>query len=202
MKNLKSLSSIIAIAALSFLIYSCSCPCSGKKDVPNVPLDVLNNATAFVISKTGEKFFNDYIIPDFVLTKHVPPYYEMTYRLYIPEKPYVNTKISFTVDGTGKVVEKKDIIGIPECVTTPSSCDWQIDKEAAISIAKENKLEEGVKDWKMRFVWNPERQIYVWHILTTIREFEGDFGYRGSGNEMLIDPVSGEVLAVTGWHIQ
>lgn len=201
MKNFKLFSSLFAVVAVSILIYSCSCPCE-KKDAPNVPLNVLHNANAFVISKTGETFFNNYITPDYKLTKHAPPYYEMAYRLYIPEKPYVNTKISFTVDGSGQVVENKDIIGIPDCAKNPSGCDWKIDEAKAISIAKVNKLEEGIKDWKIQFIWNPERTSYVWHILTTIREFKSDFGYRGSGKEMLIDPVNGEVLAVTGWQIQ
>ncbi len=63
-------------------------------------------------------------------------------------------------------------------------------------------LKKGVKDWQVGFIWNPERQIYVWHILSTIREFEGDFGYRGSGKEMLIDPVHGDVFALNDWSIK
>ncbi|MGD8305703.1 MAG: PepSY domain-containing protein [Ignavibacteria bacterium] len=201
MKYFKLFPLLLVTATLSFLICSCRCPCEGK-ETPNVPMDVLNNANTFIISKTGEAFFNDYITPDFSLTKHADPNYEMVYRLYIPEKPYVNTKITFTVDGKGMVVKDKDIIGIPECTNTPTACNWQINEEAAIQIAKDNELEDGVKDWKVKFVWNPERNMYVWHILTTIREFEGDFGYRGNGKEMLIDPVSGDVLNVTGWQIQ
>jgi hypothetical protein len=80
-------------------------------------------------------------------------------------------------------------------------CDWQVDSDGAIRIAETEGLEKGIKDWQFAFVWNPERQIYVWRILTVIREFQGDFGYRGSGKEMLIDPVSGEMLSLTGWQI-
>jgi len=202
MKTTKLLSSLILFFVISVIIYSCSCSSCGKKEEANIPLDILNKANAFVISKTGEVFFNDYITPDFTKIKHTPPYYEMFYRMYIPEKPYVNTKIYFTVDTTGNVVEKNDIFGIPECVKSPSKCNWQIDKSMAIEIAKKNNLEEGVKDWQVGFIWNPERKIYVWHILSTIREFEGDFGYRGSGKEMIINPVTGELLAVNDWHIR
>jgi hypothetical protein len=126
----------------------------------------------------------------------------MAYQLYMPEKPFVNTTITFTVDSVGKVVKNRDIIGIPNCRTKPSECNWQIDKEGAIQIAKRYGLEKGIKDWQVGFIWNPERQIYVWHILSTIREFSGDFGYRGNGKEMLIDPVFGDVLALNDWKIR
>jgi hypothetical protein len=202
MKHLKIFSSILIFAALYFFIYSCSCSSCGKKEEATVPLDILKKANAFIISRTGETFFNSYITPDFSRTKHTPPYYEMVYRFYMPEKPFVNNKITFTVDSTGNVVKKRDIIGIPVCNDFPSQCDWKIDKESAVSIAKKNNLEDGVNEWKVGFIWNPERQIYVWNILSTIHEMEGDFGYRGSGKEMIIDPVNGEVLAINDWHIR
>lgn len=192
----------IPVAVLSLLFYYCSCSSCSKKEEANVPLDVLENANSFVISKTGEEFFKKYITPDFVRTKHSPPYYEMAYYLYIPEKSFVNTSITFTVDSIGNVVENRDIIGIPNCKTKPSECNWQIDKEGAIQIAKRYGLEKGIKEWQVGFIWNPERQVYVWHILSTIREFTGDFGYRGSGKEMLIDPVFGDVLALNDWNIR
>jgi len=63
-------------------------------------------------------------------------------------------------------------------------------------------LAKGIKEWQVKFIWNPERQFYVWYILSTIREFTGDFGYRGTGKEMIIDPVSGKVLAMNDWNIR
>jgi len=197
----KSLSAIIIVTVLSCVHYSCSCSNCGKKEEAVVPASVLQSANNFIISKTGSEFFNSYITADFAKTKHSPPYYEMAYNLFIPQKPYVNNSITFSVDSTGDVVESRDIIGIPTCVKNPSLCNWQVDKESAVAIAEEGRLEKGIKDWKVGFIWNPERQIYVWHILTTIREFQGDFGYRGSGKEMLIDPVNGEVLALNDWRI-
>ena len=190
------------IITVSLLFYSCSCSSCSKEEEATVPLDVLEKANSFIISKTGEDFFKKHITPDFVRTKHSAPYYEMAYQLYMPEKPFVNTTITFTVDSVGKVVKNRDIIGIPNCRTKPSECNWQVDKEGAIQIAKRYGLEKGIKDWQVGFIWNPERQIYVWHILSTIREFSGDFGYRGNGKEMLIDPVFGDVLALNDWKIR
>jgi hypothetical protein len=202
MKSLKSsFTAFIAIIILSCSYYACSSSSSDIKNETDVPLHVLQEANLFIVSKTGAEFFHNYIAVDNVKTKHSPPYYEMVYNLYIPEKPYVNTSITFTVDEAGKVVESKDIIGIPNCNKNPLLCDWQVDSDGAIRIAETEGLEKGIKDWQFAFVWNPERQIYVWRILTVIREFQGDFGYRGSGKEMLIDPVSGEMLSLTGWQI-
>jgi hypothetical protein len=202
MKSLKnSFTTFIAVTILSCMYYSCSRSSSGKQEGTDVPLNVLQEASLFVVSKTGAEFFHNYIAPDLVKTKHSPPYYEIVYNLYIPEKPYVNTLITFTVDESGKVVDSRDIIGIPNCNKSPALCDWQVDKDRAIVIAEAQGLEKGIKDWQIKFIWNPERQIYVWRILTVIREFQGDFGYRGSGKEMLIDPVGGEVLVLIGWQV-
>ena len=126
----------------------------------------------------------------------------MVYRIYIPEKPYVNNRITFTVDSVGNVIKERDIIGIPNCIIHPSQCDWNFDREAVIAIAEKYGLEKGIKDWQVGFIWNPERQIYVWHILSTLREMKGDYGYRGSGKEMIIDPVSGDILALNDWNVR
>jgi hypothetical protein len=192
----------ILITAVGLLFYFCTCQTCSKEEEATIPLDVLERANSFVISKTGEDFFKKYITPDFVRTKYTAPYYEMVYQLYMPEKPFVNTTITFTVDSIGKVIKNRDIIGIPNCQSKPSECNWQIDREGAIQIAKRYGLEKGIKEWRVGFIWNPERQIYVWHILSTIREFSGDFGYRGNGKEMLLDPVSGDVLALNDWNIR
>ena len=197
----KTLIAIIPVIVFGFVYYSCSCSDCGKKEEAVIPLTVLQEANLFIVSKIGAKFFHDYIAVDFTKTKHSPPYYNMVYNLYIPEKSYVNTFISFTVDSAGNVVESRDIIGIPNCEKKPSLCNWQVDKDSAAVIAEAHGLEKGIKNWQITFLWNPERQMYVWRILTVIREFQGDFGYRGSGKEMLIDPVSGEVLALNGWQV-
>jgi hypothetical protein len=202
MKSLKnSFTVFITVTILGTVYYSCGSSNKGKQEGTDVPLNVLQEANLFVVSKAGAEFFHNYIKPDLVKTKHSPPYYEMVYNLYIPDKPYVNTFITFTVDEAGKIVETRDIIGIPNCNKRPALCNWQVDKDKAVAIAEAEGLEKGIKDWQIKFVWNPERQIYVWRILTVIREFQGDFGYRGSGKEMLIDPVNGEVLSLTGWQV-
>jgi hypothetical protein len=181
--------------------YSCSCSSCSKEEQADVPLNVLNKANEFIITKTGEEFFNKYITPDFSRTKYIPPYYEMEYRFYMPEKDYVLGKIKFTVDTTGNVIETREVTGIPNNKKKPYECNFTVNKDSAIQIAKENGLKKGIKDWDVGFIWNPQRQIYVWHVLSTLHEMKGDIGYRGNGQEAIISPVTGEVLEMHDWKI-
>ena len=180
---------------------SCKCPGCEKQEEAGIPLEVLEKSNEFIISKTGEDFFDKNITADFFRTKHTPPYYEMVYKLFMPDKPYVNALIKFTVDSIGNVMENRDIVGIPKCRYFPEECNFNIDETAARSIASEGGLEEGIKNWEVGFLWNFERERYVWHILSTFEEMEGEFGYRGSGKEMIIDPVNGEILAINDWRV-
>jgi hypothetical protein len=115
MKSLKSsFTAFIAIIILSCSYYACSSSSSDIKNETDVPLHVLQEANLFIVSKTGAEFFHNYIAVDNVKTKHSPPYYEMVYNLYIPEKPYVNTSITFLNRKT--LSEYQIAIKIPYCV--------------------------------------------------------------------------------------
>ena len=61
-------------------------------------------------------FLKNIFLPILSELKYTPPYYFLTYRLIIPEKPYVNTVIQFSVDSNGNVIKDRDIIGIPDCI--------------------------------------------------------------------------------------
>ena len=201
MKTFKLIIIPIGLLVTLLIGYSCHCSSCANGEVTEVPSAVLNKANEFIISKTGEEFFNKYITPDFARTKYNPPYYEMAYRFYMPEKDYVVGEIKFITDSTGNVLKDKDIIGIPNYKQKPYECNFTVDKDSAIKIAKENGLKEGIKAWDVGFIWNPKRQIYVWHVLSTLHEQKGDFGFRGNGQEAIISPVTGEVLEMHDWHV-
>lgn len=201
MKTFKLIFISVSFIFTLLIGYSCSCSSCSKDEQSEVPEEVLNKANDFIISKTGKEFFNKYITPDFTRTKKTPPYYEMAYRFYMPDKEYVVGSIKFTVDSLGNVLENRDVIGIPNYRKNPSECNFTVDKDSAIQIAKENGLKEGIKDWDVGFIWNPQRQIYVWHVLSTLHEMKGDIGYRGNGQEAIISPVTGEVLEMHDWKV-
>ncbi len=178
--------------------------CSGSKydyDETDIPVYVFKNANKFISSKTGESFFENYIQPDFENCIKTENGYLLVYKLYVPEKPFVKGDIRFTVDTLGNVNQNYEIFGIPECVKNPADCKFSIDEKSARAIAEQNGLEKGVKDWKFSFIFDPVYGKYVWNINSTVTENEGEFGYRASGQEMIIDSSTGEVLSINTWKI-
>src|SRR5674476_924034 len=118
---------IIVLVFMSIFISSCRCPSCSTQDETVVPKDLLIKANDYIKQRTGDDFFEKYISPDFVRTRYTPPYYFLTYRLIMPEKPYVNTVIQFSMDSTGAIEKDRDIIGIPNC--TDGGCSFNISEE-------------------------------------------------------------------------
>ena len=183
------------------VLTSCKCRACNDQEEASVPLEILAKADSFITSTTGKEFFNKYITVDFYRTKNTPPYYEMAYKLFMPEKPYVSAIIKFTVDSVGNVMKNRDIVGIPKCRNFPEECNFNIDEQTARLTAKEMGLKEGIKEWDAGFLWDFKLERYVWRILSTLSEFSSEDNYKATGQEMVIDPTSGEVLALNNWRV-
>jgi hypothetical protein len=194
---------ITAISCLIILAVLTSCKCRACEDQEEgtVPLEVLSKADSFIVATTGKEFFDNYITADFARTRHIPPYYELAYKFFMPERPYVNATIKFTVDSVGNVMSNRDIVGIPRCKNFPEECDFNIDEQSARQIAEKYELKEGIKDWDAAFMWDFKLQRYVWRILSTLNEFGYEGNYTATGQEMVIDPNTGEVLALNDWRV-
>ncbi len=188
---------LISIAVL----YSCKCRACEDEEQGTVPLEVLTKADSFIVASTGKEFFEKFITADFARTRHTPPYYEMAYKLFMPEKPYVDAIIKFTVDSVGNVIKNRDIVGVPRCKNFPEQCNFNIDEPTARQIAGEMGLKEGVREWDAGFLWDFKLRRYVWRILSTLKEFGGEENYKATGQEMVIDPNTGEVLSLNDWRI-
>lgn len=192
--------SVLLLIGITILT-SCKCRVCEDQEQNSVPLEILTKADSFIVATTGKNFFNSYITADFARTKYTPPYYEMAYKLFLPDKPYVNATIKFTVDSVGNVLKNRDIVGIPRCLNFPEECEFNIDEQSAREIATNMGLKEGVKEWDAGFMWDFKLNRYVWRILSTLTELgEGDH-YKATGQEMIIDPGTGEVLALNDWRI-
>lgn len=185
------------IAAVTF--FACSCSCTDSQS--SVPDQVLKNSNEFIIAKVGKDFFDKNIKPDFQNTKKIGSQYFMVYSFTMPDKPYVDSKIKFTVDTTGQIVDKENVTGLPDCLSNPEKCRFNINEEQAKQIAKENEFKEGIKDWKVEFKWEPKYNQYVWSILSTLEGSQGSFGFRGSGEILLIDPDSGKIISRDTWRV-
>jgi hypothetical protein len=206
MTNQFFLKTSLLVSALTLFIIaatltSCKCRACEDQEEGSVPLEVLTKADSFIVASTGKEFFDKYITTDFARTRHTPPYYEMAYKFFIPEKPYVDAIIKFTVDSVGNVIKNRDIVGIPRCKNFPEECDFNIDEQTARQIASDMELKEGIKEWDAAFMWDFKLQRYAWRILSTIREYSVEDVYRAAGQEMIIDPNTGEVLALNDWIV-
>jgi len=162
----------------------------------------LNKANKYIIANVGKDYFDKYIKPDFQDTKKIHSLYEMVYNFKIPDKPYVNTKITFIVDSTGQVINKESVIGLPDCLSYPEKCQFNIDEAQARSIAQKNNFPKGIKEWIVEFKWEPKYDQYVWSVLSTLRETSGSFGTRGNGQIMLIDPNTGNIISQNPWYVR
>lgn len=195
----------LLISALTLLIIaaltSCKCRACEDQEEGTVPLEVLSKADSFIIASTSKEFFDKYITADFARTRHTPPYYEMAYKLFMPEKPYVDAIIKFTVDSVGNVMKNRDIVGIPRCEIFPEECEFNIDEQTARKIASDMELKEGIREWDAAFIWDFKLQRYVWKILSTLNEFGDEENYKATGQEMVIDPNTGDVLALNDWRV-
>jgi hypothetical protein len=193
-------SALIILISISVLT-SCKCRACEDKEEGSVPLEVLAKADSFIVASTGKEFFQQYITPDFYRTKYTPPYYEMAYKFFMPDQPYVNATIKFTVDSLGNVLKNRDIVGIPRYLNYPEECDFNIDEQTAKQIATNMGLKDGVKEWDTGFMWDFKLKRYVWRILSTLTELGSEENYKATGQEMLIDPNTGEVLVLNDWRI-
>ena len=203
-KSIYIISTLFSAAIILFgitVLTSCKCRACEDKEEGSVPLEVLTKADSFITASTGKEFFQQYITPDFYRTKHTHPYYEMAYKFFMPEKPYVNATIKFTVDSAGNVLKNRDIVGIPRCINFPEECDFNIDEQTAKQIANNMGLKEGIREWEVGFLWDFKLQRYVWRILSTLTEYNSGDNYKATGQEMVIDPNTGEVLALNDWRV-
>lgn len=182
------------------MMWQACCTSSKTIDEINIPSEVRLKAEEFVITKTGKKFFNDYIRLDYKKTAKTENGYLMVYNLSIPDKEIAG-EIRFSLDTLGNIKTNKEIVGIPECTLNPEDCSFNISKEEAASIAAKSGLDEGVKVWDIKFIWNTTYKKYLWDITSTLRERKGSGFYRAAGKTMLIDPGSGEIIKTNQWQI-
>ena len=189
----------------SFLFFfSCKNSSTAQKSKQDfsAPPSILKKANDFVMSRTGAFVFNKYIKFDSLKSRKIKEGYFLRYNYVRPEYDFVNEPVYFTVDSAGKILKRYGIVGIPNCVFEPQNCVYSIDSAGAVEIARKNKLPAGLKKWDVNFRWNPELNKYVWHIITTVKEFGGAKSYKAEGEEILISPVDGTVLKKSKWIIR
>lgn len=186
----------LIISVSSFLFAAC-CTCSiTSEENHTIPKNIKMKADNFIISKTGKDFFDENIEPEY---KKIINGYLVIYNLSIPEKQ-IDAAIKLSLDTLGNIERGKEITGIPDCISNPANCSF-ISKEEAVEIAADSGLEKGIKEWDIKFTWDPEHKKYLWDITSTIRETRGESFRKASGKNMLIDSNNGEIIKTNNWQI-
>ncbi len=191
------------ILFLIFYAFGCTCKTCLKNSYDfELPEHVKQNAENYIIEKTGKTFFDNYIFPDYINSKKIGNNYELHYILTIPGKDFVKEPIIFTVDTNGNILQNFEIIGIPDCYENPEDGTFNITEKEAENIAINAGLSKGIKKWKIDFLWSAEFAKYVWHILSINSEMHYDDGYKASGEEIIINPYDGKIIAHRNWSIK
>jgi hypothetical protein len=214
-KNNKLILYFCILIFLFIYLNACSLPSPPPSPNPQdteikpIPAPVIDKSNQFIIAQVGQEYFTAYISFDSTKSRYYDaeqgehisafmrnPYYLMVYSLKIPEKPFVNGMIQFTVDINGDVIAEREPDGIPQRLKDPQEGEFPIDEQMAIDIAKDAGLEAGIKDWKTSWYWYAgELKTYVWAVSTTLGESSGGAG----GKVVIIDANTGILLMTSGW---
>lgn len=186
----------------SSLLFAACCTCSNvSKDAENISESSRKKSDEFIISKTGKEFFNQYIKPDYRKITKIKNGYLMVYSFSIPDKEGIEGEIRFLIDSLGIIQKDNEIVGIPNCLSNSKNCNFTINRDEAISIARQKGFEKGIKDWGIDFTWDTKLEKYFWQIRTTLSETKGTEFNRSSGKTMLIDPESGSIIKTDEWRV-
>ena len=183
------------------IIYSaCSCKsCSEKNIVLQVPESIFSKTDGYIQSKTGNTFFAEFIHADYIGSMKKNGKYEVKYNFRMLAFDFVDEEITIITDSLGNIINES---GIPNCMLRDEGCRFSIDRERAIEIGHKNNLPDGVKKWAVEFRWSSDVDQYIWHIIVTKSEFGSNENYKAEGEELMIDPVNGEVIKHRAWSIR
>ncbi|MBK7868119.1 MAG: hypothetical protein IPJ75_14705 [Ignavibacteriales bacterium] len=195
---------------VSLLISACSCPVCDIVDnrypktlkMIGVPEKIKEKVDNYIAGKTGEEFFLKNVTLNETASFFDSVKYYWVYDISIPGKEWVTGKIDLFTDSLGNIDQLMEINGIPDCGKNPEGCTFDIYPAAAIEIAKIEGLAPGIKKWSQKFHWNAKFNRYVWQIISTVQESQGSQGFRGSGEEIIIDASTGEKLDFTEWKVR
>lgn len=188
---------------LLYSIFACNCKTCGDNNESDLVVDsIFTNADMFIISIAGNDFFDKYITRDYIKSQKKSNNYHLFYKLKKLDQDFIDEEIHFYTDSSGIVLDSLDFVGIPKCEDFPNQCIFNVDKEEAIDIALSEKILPGIRDWEVSFRWSEIDERYVWHILSTLEESGAENGYKGKGEELILNPYNGEVIDKRDWEVK
>jgi len=195
--------SILILFASILSWQACTCFNCGNGNVTlDLPDSIFTKVDKYIESKVGKDFFANYFSADFLNSKKKKDFYEVRYDFIMIQYEFVNEKIVVITDLNGNIPEDYLPSGIPTCVRELKGCDFVVDEKLAVQIAETEKFPSGVKDWMVEFRWSSELNKYIWHIISTTYQTGTDENYKARGEELMIDPVSSNILKRREWAIK
>lgn len=206
---MKSTVFFITILA-SLLLSACTCPVCDIVDnrypktlkMMGVPEKIKEKVDNYIAGKTGEEFFMKNVTLNETASFFDSVKYYWVYDISKPGKEWVTGKIDLFTDSLGNIDQLMEINGIPDCAVNPNGCSFDITPNQAFKIAIKEGLKSGIKEWSLKFLWNAKFKRYVWQIISTLQESQGSQGFRGSGEEIIIDASTGEKLDFNEWKVR
>lgn len=193
----------ITVAAFIILFQACSCKtCGDNGEYYNVPDKIITKADQFVISKTGQDFYNAYLHFNYEESRRIDNRYYLVYNMRDLDREYVDELIYFSADTNGVVLKDYEVVGIPDCNSDPDKCRFELTRDQAIDIAENEGITEGKAGREVSFRWSSEFNSYVWHILSTEQESGTEDTYKANGSEIILSPADGTILAKRTWNIR
>lgn len=195
---------------ISLFLTACSCPVCDIVDnrypktlkMIGVPEKIKEKVDNYIAAKTGEDFFVKYVSLNETASFFDSVKYYWVYDISMPGKEWVTGKIDLFTDSLGNIDQLMEVNGIPDCGTNPNGCSFDITPNQAFKIAIKEGLKPGIKEWSQKFLWNAKFNRYVWQIISTLEESQGSQGFRGSGEEIIIDASTGEKLDFNEWKVR
>ena len=200
MKIMKKFYLLVFISLIILQFYSCSCKDCGKSDYEiTVPPAIIDKGIDYVMAKTGQEFFSEYISVDYIQSKEKENNYELIFYLKMIENDFVDEIIKLELDKKGNVISER---GVPNCIDDPNACTFVVDKNRVLEIINNSDLRTGIRKNEIEFRWSKDLKKYVWHILSFHNESEEGGEYKGNGQEMMISPQDGLILVFREWVIE
>ncbi|MCF8417546.1 MAG: hypothetical protein K9G63_01595 [Melioribacteraceae bacterium] len=193
----KYLFPLIVTFLLQFAFNACSCKTCGMSDSEiEIPDSIRITAAEFIKSKTGDEFYSDYISFDAEASKRAVDGYLIYFTMRDLERDFIDERIYFFMNNDGIVLENYSIYGIPDCISDETKCTFNLDENSVMEIAELNNLSKGIDEWDLNFEWSEEFDMYLWTV-NSILVADGKIG-----EEMLIDPSDGKIIAHREWKIK
>ncbi|GJQ31869.1 MAG: hypothetical protein HBSAPP04_07080 [Ignavibacteriaceae bacterium] len=201
---------LLSVLGLSFILSACSCPvCEITENrypktfkLMGVPENMKERVDSYIAARSGEDFFLKNVKLNETASYFDSVKYYWVYDIAIEGKEWASGKIELFTDSLGNVDPLMEVSGIPECASNPNSCDYTITPTKAKELAQKEGLKAGVKEWSVKFIWNPKYKNYVWQVLSTLEESQGSHGFRGSGQELILDASTGAKLEMNEWKVR